>query len=399
MDESWRMRMGMPTAPPPPPPPTTTRHIPNYPPRRSTESHRRNPLSDDPLNPDDFSDVFGGPLELFSPANIPPASQLGHRRVSLTRRFSGLRRRRPSGGAGGACRNLGSRVKKSRGEHNNNGFYSDIFGWENERVVRSRSRSKASSSSVLSSEELSPLGRRFLVMGTTTFRFLLRNSVSECLEATWKSTHRHQQFLRFATRRAKNAKWRAKFREDSMDEEEDEAMSSYVIEINSDYYREGTCESNGVDEAIAWRKRSSKHRAGKRVNASCKNVGHINPPKVPVSFAFFRKICDTDIDYALLGGFYAEMLNGHQVSEGHTDSFGSLDQKWAAEEETQQFEYTILWPNSGWSAVHLMNITEIAQVKKAYQKARFCLHPDKLQQRVQQSHRNTLPRKFLCSSG
>lgn len=36
-------------------------------------------------------------------------------------------------------------------------------------------------------------------------------------------------------------------------EEEDEAMSSYVIEINSEI-REGTCESNGVDEAIAWAK-------------------------------------------------------------------------------------------------------------------------------------------------
>lgn len=37
------------------------------------------------------------------------------------------------------------------------------------------------------------------------------------------------------------------------EEEEDEAMSSYVIEINSEN-REGTCESNGVDEAIAWAK-------------------------------------------------------------------------------------------------------------------------------------------------
>lgn len=36
-----------------------------------------------------------------------------------------------------------------------------------------------------------------------------------------------------------------------MEEDEDEIMSSYVIEINSDRNR---CEWNGVDEAIAWAK-------------------------------------------------------------------------------------------------------------------------------------------------
>lgn len=45
--------------------------------------------------------------------------------------------------------------------------------------------------------------------------------------------------------------------DDAMDEEEDEVMSSYVIEINSEN-REGTCESNGVDEAIAWAKEKSQ---------------------------------------------------------------------------------------------------------------------------------------------
>lgn len=41
----------------------------------------------------------------------------------------------------------------------------------------------------------------------------------------------------------------------------------------------------------------------------------------------------------------------------------------------------ILWPNSGWSMVPITNLIECSNVKKAYQKARLCLHPDKLQQR------------------
>ncbi|KAL0352823.1 UNVERIFIED_CONTAM: J domain-containing protein required for chloroplast accumulation response 1 [Sesamum angustifolium] len=112
----------------------------------------------------------------------------------------------------------------------------------------------------------------------------------------------------------------------------------------------------------------------------------------------------------------SKTLDGHQLSEGNTDSFGSLDEqqdKWAAREQTQQFGsmvqtemqildekirlwstgkeadirlllsslHHILWSDSGWSPVPLANIIEIPKVKKAYQRARLCLHPDKLQQR------------------
>lgn len=51
----------------------------------------------------------------------------------------------------------------------------------------------------------------------------------------------------------------------------------------------------------------------------------------------------------------------------------------------------ILWPNSGWFPVPLTNINESPKVKKAYQKARLCLHPDKLQQRGA-----TLPQKYIA---
>ncbi|XP_016727633.1 J domain-containing protein required for chloroplast accumulation response 1 isoform X1 [Gossypium hirsutum] len=41
----------------------------------------------------------------------------------------------------------------------------------------------------------------------------------------------------------------------------------------------------------------------------------------------------------------------------------------------------ILWPNSGWKPVPLMDIIEGPAVKRSYQKALLCLHPDKLQQK------------------
>ncbi|KAL6991549.1 hypothetical protein U1Q18_009660 [Sarracenia purpurea var. burkii] len=54
--------------------------------------------------------------------------------------------------------------------------------------------------------------------------------------------------------------------------------------------------------------------------------------------------------------------------------------KWA-QDGKEQPQIDILWAKSGWYAIPLTNLVEGSQVKKAYQKARLCLHPDKLQQR------------------
>ncbi|KAI9396476.1 hypothetical protein POPTR_004G133100v4 [Populus trichocarpa] len=51
----------------------------------------------------------------------------------------------------------------------------------------------------------------------------------------------------------------------------------------------------------------------------------------------------------------------------------------------------ILWPDSGWYAIPLTSLVESSQVKKVHQKARLCLHPDKLQQRGA-----TLPQKYVA---
>ncbi|KAJ4795779.1 J domain-containing protein required for chloroplast accumulation response 1 [Rhynchospora pubera] len=47
---------------------------------------------------------------------------------------------------------------------------------------------------------------------------------------------------------------------------------------------------------------------------------------------------------------------------------------------------SVLWPGSGWKPVPLVSIIEAPAVKRAYQKALLCLHPDKLQQRGAAPH-------------
>ncbi|KAI3466846.1 hypothetical protein Pfo_023509 [Paulownia fortunei] len=446
MDESWRMRMGMPTP-----------KLSNYPPRRSTDytaSHLRKPISDDPLNPEDFTDVFGGaPRTILSrqfSTNFPRSS-------SSTGFFYEDIFRQPDKAApavGRSGRNLPQfriplEKQRSCDRDQRSGFYSDIFGWDDERMLRSRSRSKTSSSSALSSEELSPLRPAISDDGYDDVSLFASKLRPINVRSRWNSTRmghddyqRQQKLPPFAGRQPiynseddfldnlRNYPFRlsrrnaspesmslepisnSSFRvsaddlqfnspssavssvcqsdseiktceivdeilgQDAAEQEEDESMSSYVIEINSDN-REWICESNGVDEAIAWAKE--------------KFQTHCSEEKPTVG---------------------SKLVNGLQLSEGHTDSFQSVDEQqeeWAAEEETSKIQvemqlldekirlwstgkeadirlllsslHHILWPNSGWLAIPLMNIIESSQVKKVYQKAQLCLHPDKLQQR------------------
>ncbi|XP_073307704.1 uncharacterized protein [Primulina huaijiensis] len=473
MDESWRMRIGMPTTPPP------RRKVakPKFPNYRSTEddtsSNIRKTSSDEhPLNPEDFTDVFGGPPRTVLSGHFSTGFPIA---TSSSNFFYEDIFRHPENvlpsteRIGRSLKEFRIPTKTVRDQHNSrkSGFYTDFFGWVDERVMRSRSRSKTSSSSILSSEELSPIRRAddnvslFAsklrpvnvksrwnppimrqngyrkqqnlppfsgtqpVFNTEyeypenfknyTFGFSRRNASPEtisvepisnssfrvstdCLEpnspASAVSSVCHSDM-----EQKTSAVEEDMLMQDQVELEENEVMSSYVIEISSDN-REGTSESNGVDEAIAWAKEKfHKHCVeSKWGSENCEKGKHLE-----------------------------ENLGRNQFS-GQADSFGSLvydeqQEKWALEEEIQPFEsklqiqmqvmdekislwskgkesdirlllsslHHILWPNSGWFPIPLTNIIEIPKVKKAYQKARLCLHPDKLQQRGA-----TLPQKYVA---
>ncbi|XP_074580721.1 J domain-containing protein required for chloroplast accumulation response 1 [Curcuma longa] len=55
----------------------------------------------------------------------------------------------------------------------------------------------------------------------------------------------------------------------------------------------------------------------------------------------------------------------------------------------------VLWSGSGWKPVPLVDIIEGPSVKRAYQKALLCLHPDKLQQRGAAEHQKYLAEKVF----
>lgn len=55
----------------------------------------------------------------------------------------------------------------------------------------------------------------------------------------------------------------------------------------------------------------------------------------------------------------------------------------------------VLWPKSGWKPVPLVDIIEGSSVRKAYQKALLCLHPDKLQQKGATPHQKYTAEKVF----
>ncbi|KAL0695676.1 hypothetical protein Bca4012_062856 [Brassica carinata] len=148
------------------------------------------------------------------------------------------------------------------------------------------------------------------------------------------------------------------------EEDDDEEMSSYVIEINSDRfdrYREGgsggggTSDSNDMDEAIAWARERSQRPETKQ----------------------------TREDFMDLRRSEEEAKSEEEMEMEMKDEEIRI---WLTGKETNirlllSTLHHVLWSNSKWQAVPLANLRDGSQVKKAYQKARLCLHPDKLQQR------------------
>ena len=55
----------------------------------------------------------------------------------------------------------------------------------------------------------------------------------------------------------------------------------------------------------------------------------------------------------------------------------------------------VLWPDCGWKPVPLVDIIEGNAVKRVYQRALLCLHPDKLQQKGAASHQKYIAEKVF----
>ncbi|TKY59833.1 Auxilin protein 1 [Spatholobus suberectus] len=160
---------------------------------------------------------------------------------------------------------------------------------------------------------------------------------------------------------------------DGDDDDDDEVMSSYVIELNTNLRRE-ECGASAIDEAIAWAKEKFQSRSSDE-ESSVRNDG--NEQTVGREGSYDAS------DYHDEG---IEIVQTQEKQQTETQKLDRDIRLWSSGKETDirlllSTLHHILRPESGWYAIPLMTLLESSQVKKAYQKARLCLHPDKLQQR------------------
>ncbi|GMH01463.1 hypothetical protein Nepgr_003302 [Nepenthes gracilis] len=402
---------------------------------RSTEeaaSSGRSPRSvSDCLEPEDFNDVFGGPPRSVMSKKFPSDftdSDYFYKEIFVQQESP--------------VNKIGRRLPKFRIPSNrvlrDPGFYNDIFGSENERRSRSRSKSNAkpmsNSSSVLSSEDLSPfrpaIGEDF---HPSSFASKLRpinvpfqrNSTSMMFEENdkqqgmpisysgdgysgkcWRISNSGYNSQRVPSPDTTSLEASVKISMDDVqvlelntpssvstlceDIEEDEVASCYVIEISSQRTEEAD-----IDEAIKWAKgkfqawssslqnnleqhegdRSAEMQRTLPLDSNTKELSdHLN------GCAFERLPVDTspEIQTTEEGRLYEKNMGTAELDENI--------KLWSAGREADiqlllSTLHHILWPSSGWRTISLSNLNESSQVKRAYQKARLCLHPDKLQQR------------------
>ncbi|XP_061338500.1 uncharacterized protein LOC133285297 [Gastrolobium bilobum] len=442
MGDSWRIGTGL------------MRGLPR---RRSVEdrsSTRRSIFSGsgEPVDADDFADVYGG----------PPRTLLAHKFSSSGSFYEEIFRPPEFISPAHECgRNLpGFRIPAR-----NEGFYSDIFGSDDDRKSRERSGSlsKANSSSALSSEELSPCrpttGDDVALSAFTSklrpINIPWRWNSSIMMPEEHPSKHgvplfpcngqsfeiqyqdneykensksSHSGFSRRASSpetisvesnsyqsiRVFTDDWElnspfsvvstlcqepeAKFsvhdhvlseqnieQDDDEDDndDDDELLGSYVIEVNSNLRRED-CVASAIDEAIAWAKEKFQSLNSDE-ESSMRNDGNKQTVEIEGS---------PDASKYHKDGI--GIVQPPKKLQTDTEKLDRDIRLWSSGKETDirlllSTLHHILWPDSGWCTIPLTSLKESSQLKKAYQKARLCLHPDKLQQKGA-----TLLQKYLA---
>lgn len=148
-----------------------------------------------------------------------------------------------------------------------------------------------------------------------------------------------------------------------------------------------------------------ENSAMETTNISANNLSHqndISAQAIPdISFTVIG-----DKDESFNGSFMIQVLDkdeGEVLQNQENQEIQMIDNKirqWSKGKEgnirslLSTLQY-VLWPECGWKPVPLVDIIEGNAVKRAYQRALLCLHPDKLQQKGASSDKKYIAEKVF----
>ncbi|TKY73028.1 Auxilin-related protein 2 [Spatholobus suberectus] len=433
MDESWRMRMGLTPGLP------RRRSMEDRSSSRTRRSIFAGAAEPETLDPDDFADVFGGPPRSLLGHKFSRSNSF-YEEIFRPPEFAS-----PVPAKGGRSLPVFRIPAKNEAFYSDIFVSDDDRRSRERSGPQSKAKSKSNSSSALSSEELSPLrpaigddvalsafasklrpinvpcrwnsttmmpGEHPIKQGGSLFPCNSQLFEIQCQDSEYKESFKssHLGFSRRVSSpetislesnsyqsmkvsaddwelsspfsavsglcqepEAKSSVYDHMLPELVIEQDDDEVMSSYVIEVNSNL-REGSFGTADIDEAIAWAKEKFQSRNSDE-ESSLRNEGNEQTTGV-----------EGRSDAGECHGDGIGNVKSSKKVQTETEKLDRDLRLWSSGKETDirlllSTLHQILWPESGWYAVPLTNLIESSQVKKAYQKARLCLHPDKLQQR------------------
>ncbi|PHT51217.1 Auxilin-related protein 2 [Capsicum baccatum] len=217
--------------------------------------------------------------------------------------------------------------------------------------------------------------------------------------------------------RNKNFKWKATSNS-GVDSEKSYSMPKANEKVQSPTINKTQDATPNVDENLKKQEKTTKYSQTKTPTPQTKDnsdqkaapLGYSDQKSAPStneSIKDDRRTFVGSMDDLFGGNFEVEELFEDQGTASQTN--GNSEDNKASDAKIRQWSQgrkgnirsllstlqLVLWPQSGWKPVALMDLIEGNQVKRAYQRALLYIHPDKLQQKGAAAHQKYIAEKVF----
>lgn len=207
--------------------------------------------------------------------------------------------------------------------------------------------------------------------------------------------------------RSKNFKWKASSNS-GVESEKSYSMPKANEKVQLPTINKTQDATLNVDQNLNRQEKTTKHSQTKTSTTQTKDYSdQKTAPSTNESKRDDRRTSVGSMDDLFGGNYVVEELFEDQGTASQTN--GNSEDNQASDAKIRQWSQgrkgnirsllstlqLVLWPESGWKPVALMDLIEGNQVKRAYQRALLYIHPDKLQQKGAAAHQKYIAEKVF----